>query len=200
MLQQGTGSDQGMNILWDFDGTLFDTYPAYTGVFLEVLDGLPYSEEEIMGHLKVSFANAIQQLGLSEEQRKEIKRRNALLKPEQLIPFPGVEKVLQVAGRNVIMTHKSKAAVLSILDYYGWGAYFQDMVAGGDGFPRKPDPASYRYLHERNKLDLIIGDRQIDIIPGPLLGIRTCLFQNDTPGADYYLSHYDDFFQVVPRL
>ncbi len=26
-----------MNILWDFDGTLFDTYPAYTMMLSEIL-------------------------------------------------------------------------------------------------------------------------------------------------------------------
>ena len=26
-----------MNILWDFDGTLFDTYPVYTKLLSEIL-------------------------------------------------------------------------------------------------------------------------------------------------------------------
>lgn len=89
---------------------------------------------------------------------------------------------------------------MSILDYYGWGHYFSNIVAGDDGFPRKPDPASYRYLNDRNKLDLIIGDREIDILPGKLLGVQTCLFQNSTPGADYYLWDYGEFSKVIPRL
>lgn len=63
-----------MNILWDFDGTLFDTYPAYTTIFLEVLDH-NCSAEEIFNPLKVSFSHAVEQLGITEEQRIEIKRK-----------------------------------------------------------------------------------------------------------------------------
>ncbi|GAA3404093.1 hypothetical protein ACFFNY_02385 [Paenibacillus hodogayensis] len=46
-------------------------------------------------------------------------------------------------------------------------------------------------------IDLAIGDREIDIIPANELGIRTCLFQNRTPGADYYIDSYDQFESVI---
>jgi HAD superfamily hydrolase (TIGR01549 family) len=185
-----------LNILWDFDGTLFDTYPAYTELFREVLQH-KHSAEEIMRELKKSFTHAIRHFAFTEEQIRESERLGTLLKPEQFLPFPGVEEVLKAAGTNVIMTHKPRKPLLDILRHYGWERYFADIVAGDDGYPRKPDPASYIYLNGRNKLDLIIGDRELDILPGKALGIKTCLFQNDTPGADFYLRHYDDFFRVV---
>ncbi|WP_274653277.1 HAD-IA family hydrolase [Paenibacillus humicola] len=185
-----------MNILWDFDGTLFDTYPAYTKIFTDVLGG-KYTADEVLRELKISFSSAIDRLGLNAEQLLETKRRGDLLLPEHFSTFPGVEQVLQTADANVIMTHKPRAELMPILEYYGWTRYFADIVTPDDGFPRKPDPAAYRYLHERNRLDLIIGDREIDILPGKALGIRTCLFQNDTPGADYYLWQYNDFFNTV---
>lgn len=43
-------------------------------------------------------------------------------------------------------------------------------------------------------------DREIDVMPGKQLGIRTCLFQNDAGDADYYLKHYVDFDLVVGRF
>ncbi|MCE5170684.1 hypothetical protein LQV63_15325 [Paenibacillus profundus] len=54
----------------------------------------------------------------------------------------------------------------------------------------------YEYLHSRNRIDLIIGDREIDILPSKTMGIKTCLFQDNTPGADYYLSEYKDFLAL----
>jgi FMN phosphatase YigB (HAD superfamily) len=66
--------------------------------------------------------------------------------------------------------------------------------------PRKPDAASYKYLHEKYEIHLAIGDREIDILPAKSLGIKTCLFQKSTPGADFYLSEYRDFFQSVHPL
>ena len=40
-----------MNILWDFDGTLFDTYPAYTMMLSEIL-GDSVEKQEIYKNLK----------------------------------------------------------------------------------------------------------------------------------------------------
>lgn len=185
-----------MNILWDFDGTLFNTYPAYTAIFREVMDQ-EVSEQEVMASLKVSFSYAIRQFQLTEEEVQEIHRREQLLDPAQTPPFPGVESILAATEKNVIMTHKNRDGVNAILSYYGWERYFAEMVAGDDGYPRKPDPASYRYLHEKHRVDLVIGDRELDILPGKALGIKTCLFQNETPGADYYLWDYQDFNRVI---
>ena len=33
------------DVIWDFDGTLFDTYPAIAGVFLESLESFGISED-----------------------------------------------------------------------------------------------------------------------------------------------------------
>ncbi len=95
------------------------------------------------------------------------------------------------------MTHKPRDEVKVILDYYQWNDYFQEIVAGDDGFPRKPNAASYRYLHEKYHLDLAIGDRLLDLLPAKEIGISTCFFQNSSPGADFYLNNYQDFYKIV---
>ncbi|KON89370.1 phosphoglycolate phosphatase [Sporosarcina globispora] len=186
-----------MNILWDFDGTLFDTYPAYTEIVRGVLGDQKISDEEIYLQLKVSFGNAFQHFSLNEDQVKTVRMEARKLRPQDLMPFPEVEHVLKIADKNVIMTHKERDDVLSILSYHNLNGYFTDMVAGDDGFPRKPHTASYEFLHDKHKIDLVIGDRVIDILPAKKLGIRTCLFQNRTPGADYYLSRYKDFNKII---
>lgn len=184
-----------MNILWDFDGTLFNTYPVYTDIFHEVLGDIA-TKQEILSHLKISFTHAIKYYNLDEKQINEIFSMEQNLQPDMMPPFPYVENILKFAEVNVIMTHKPRTEVMNILKYYGWEHYFIDMVAGDDGYPRKPDPASYIYLNDKYKIDLAIGDREIDIIPARSIGMRTCLFQNSTPGADIYLETYEDFFNV----
>ncbi|MBN8199228.1 HAD hydrolase-like protein [Bacillus sp. NTK034] len=186
-----------MNILWDFDGTLFNTYPAYTAIVREVMGDEKISDEEIFWQLKVSFSVAFEHFGLNDEQIKAIRMMARQLRPKDLTPFPEVEHVLKQADKNVIMTHKERDDVLSILTFHKLDGYFADMVAGDDGYPRKPHTASYEFLHGKHKVDLAIGDREIDILPARELGIRTCLFQNNTPGADYYLSHYKDFNKII---
>ena len=56
-----------MHILWDFDGTLMDTYPVYARTFKKALD-VPQTEEEIFALLKVTFGHAFKTLGLTQEQ------------------------------------------------------------------------------------------------------------------------------------
>ena len=49
------------HIIWDFDGTPFDTYPEMANVFKELLEREGISEpfDEIMKHMKISMSTAI---------------------------------------------------------------------------------------------------------------------------------------------
>ncbi|HDR7642194.1 HAD-IA family hydrolase [Bacillus wiedmannii] len=185
-----------MNILWDFDGTLFDTYPVYTKILSQVL-GKEISEEEIYTKLKVSFSHAIDYYEISTKQLSEIDVLESRIMIEDIKPFEKVEEVLKFADKNVIMTHKDRAGVLSILNHYGWNKYFVDMVTIDDGFPRKRNALSYDYLHKKHSIDLAIGDRELDLLPAKELGISTCMFQGNCDVANYSLSHYSEFFKVV---
>lgn len=185
-----------MNILWDFDGTLFDTYPAYTKVLSQVI-GEKVNEEEIYTKLKVSFSHAIDYYKISKKQLSEIDVLKSQIIIEDIKPFEKVEEVLKFAHKNVIMTHKDRAGVLSILNHYGWDKYFVDMVTIDDGFPRKPNSLAYDHLHKKYNIDLAIGDRELDLLPAKELGISTCMFQGNCDVADYSLSHYSEFFKVV---
>ncbi|SDC82182.1 haloacid dehalogenase superfamily, subfamily IA, variant 1 with third motif having Dx(3-4)D or Dx(3-4)E [Terribacillus halophilus] len=184
-----------LNILWDFDGTLFNTYPAYTNAFSSVL-GEAIDKEEIYRNLKISYSHAIEHYNIAQEKGAEIKSLIKKLLPQDLRPFNHVEKILQYANKNVIMTHKHREGVLAILQYYGWDKYFSDMVTIDDGFPRKPDCAAYKYLHEKHRIDLVIGDRELDLQPAKDLGIATCMYQGESSIADYHIQNYDDFFKL----
>ncbi|HDR6312950.1 TPA: HAD-IA family hydrolase [Bacillus cereus] len=185
-----------MNILWDFDGTLFDTYPVYTKILSQVL-GKEISEEEIYTNLKISFSHTIDYYKISKKQLSEIEVLENRIMIEDIKPFEKVEEVLKFANKNVIMTHKDRAGVLSILNHYDWDKYFVDMVTIDDGFPRKPNALSYDYLHKKHNVDLAIGDRELDLLPAKELGISTCIFQGSCNVADYSLSHYSEFFKIV---
>ncbi|MFK4306080.1 HAD superfamily hydrolase (TIGR01549 family) [Bacillus sp. RC240] len=185
-----------MNILWDFDGTLFNTYPAYTMMLSEIL-GDAVDKQEIYKNLKISYSHAIQYYNISSAQEEKIKVLKKKFTPKDMKPFEDVEEILKFAHKNVIMTHKHRAGVMEILKYYGWDKYFVDMVTIDDGFPRKPNTLSYDHLHKKHSIDLAIGDRELDLLPAKELGISTCMFQGNCDVADYSLSHYSEFFNVV---
>ncbi|MBK5432245.1 MULTISPECIES: HAD-IA family hydrolase [Bacillus] len=185
-----------MNILWDFDGTLFNTYPAYTMMLSEIL-GDAVDKQEIYKNLKISYSHAIQYYNISSAQEEKIKVLKKKFTPKDMKPFEDVEEILKFAHKNVIMTHKHRAGVMRILKYYGWDKYFVDMVTIDDGFPRKPNSLAYDHLHKMHNIDLAIGDRELDLLPAKELGISTCMFQGKCDVADYSLSHYSEFFKVV---
>ncbi|MEC5426090.1 HAD hydrolase-like protein [Virgibacillus sp. C22-A2] len=189
---------KGLTVLWDFDGTLFDTYPVYTTIFKKVLNAEHVDKNEIFRHLKVSFRHASGYYNFTEEQLKDFFLLEERIPPKEFKPFDSVETVLKYADNNVIMTHKLKKDVHKILEYYGWDKHFSEIVAGDDGFPRKPNKKSYEYLHRKHMIDLVIGDREIDIIPAKELGISTCLYQNNgSKIADFYLNNYKEFWNKV---
>ncbi|CAI8993895.1 MULTISPECIES: HAD-IA family hydrolase [Bacillus] len=163
-----------MNILWDFDGTLFDTYPAYTKILSQVL-GDTVDKQEIYEKLKISYSHAIDYYNISSNKEEEI---------------------LKFANKNVIMTHKHRDGISAILKYYGWDKYFVDMVTIDDGFPRKPNPLAYIHLHTKHRINLVIGDRELDLLPAKKLGISTCMFQSQSDLADYHLQDYSEFFNT----
>ncbi|TCW50132.1 haloacid dehalogenase-like hydrolase [Bacillus thuringiensis] len=99
-----------MNILWDFDGTLFDTYPVYTKILSQVL-GKEISEEEIYTKLKVSFSHAVDYYEITKKQLSEIDVLESRIMIEDIKPFEKVEEVLKFADKNVIMTHKDREGV-----------------------------------------------------------------------------------------
>ncbi|GGE68600.1 HAD-IA family hydrolase [Priestia taiwanensis] len=179
-----------MNILWDFDGTIFDTYPVFARIMKQVMEE-DISEEYIYAQLKTSFTHAVKHFNLADSHIQRIIARTNETPADHFKPFKGVEDILKSANKNVIMTHSTRAEVMKILCYYGWEHYFVEIVTIDDGFPRKPHVASYEYLHNKHTIDLAIGDRLIDIIPAKELGIKTCLFQNNEEGADYYVDCYE---------
>ncbi|WP_010632503.1 HAD-IA family hydrolase [Sporolactobacillus vineae] len=185
-----------MNILWDFDGTLFNTYPVYTGLIKQIL-GDEASSSDIYGQLKKSFGEAFRYFQLSGAQTQRFFELYQSTPAESFVPFKDVEKVLDYAQKNFIVTHNDRENLYRMLRPYQFDSYFTETVTSDDGYPKKPNSLAYRCLKKKYQIDLVIGDRLLDIVPGHELGIRTCLFQNHEPGADFYLDEYKDFFRKV---
>lgn len=55
-----------MNILWDFDGTIFDTYPTIVKAFKELLTDQTISEDDILKQMKISSDVAIKHFDIEK--------------------------------------------------------------------------------------------------------------------------------------
>ena len=198
------------HIIWDFDGTLFDTYPAIAHAFrLAIRDlGGDMPEPELLRMAKASLdldhyiSMIISRCGIGEKELLEtFRKRQALLSPENDKPFPGARDlcihILQKGGMNFLSTHRGKQSAFNLLDQHGMRNLFTTCLFTEDGFQRKPHPEMFNIIIERNNLNrdevLVIGDRELDIQAGKAAGTLTCLYGeriSDSYGADLFISNY----------
>ncbi|XJZ25711.1 HAD hydrolase-like protein [Bacillota bacterium Lsc_1132] len=186
-----------MNILWDFDGTLFDTYPALVKAFIQ-LSQQPLDSREVLTWLKKDSKTAFKHYGIPEERRakyQELYNQYSLLSSE---PFPFLEDALAFVDHNIIVTHRDRESTMLLLEKFNLKKYFAEIVSvEEDGYTRKPHSSSYEYVHNKYKLHMAIGDRELDLVPARSLKIKTAAFQNSNILADYHLASYMDFKTVI---
>ncbi|GHI00838.1 HAD-IA family hydrolase [Neobacillus kokaensis] len=188
-----------MNILWDFDGTLFDTYPAMVQGFIK-LSGQELDAREVLNWLKVDSKTAFKHFGISEEQREEFQRINSDYSKTSK-PFEYLEEALGAAENNFIVTHRDKESTVFLLEKFHLAKYFKEIVSVEEqGFTRKPHRSSYEFVLQSYPIDLVVGDRDLDLIPARELHIKTAAFQNQYIEADFHLDSYADFIPVVLEL
>ncbi len=178
------------NLIWDFDGTLFDSYPHVTEAYHKALldFGREVDREEILKHLKVSFTNAHEKLGSSSELVKLFKEYEADMTLEPVVyPYDGILDLIRDSHaegvRHFIFTHRSKQA-LDYLERDGILECFTGWVTKSDRdkgiFVRKPKSDSIEYLLKTFGIDpddcAMVGDREIDILSGKGAGTHGILF------------------------
>ena len=109
------------DIAWDFDGTLFDSYPSCVREFSELLKSYGYeeSDEAIMDQLVITSRHAKAFFAAKYHQDLgELNRRYkgfSSLRPEEVKPFPGIEEVLksikESGRRNHLYTNRDHSAI-----------------------------------------------------------------------------------------
>jgi phosphoglycolate phosphatase-like HAD superfamily hydrolase len=182
------------NIIWDVDGTLFDTYPSIIASFQAVLaaSGFSASNAYIAGLAQVSLGHCAETLaaefGLDPAETVErFAAHYAQVAPNDQPLFPGVLQVCQMisakGGLNLVVTHRSLRSLKILLEHHQLNQYMSACLSAQDGFPAKPDPAMFTELVNRFNLNpaetLAVGDRDIDILAGSAAGVQTCGFGGD---------------------
>ena len=179
------------NIIWDFDGTLFDTYPAITRSFQHALSDLGHDMPLSLFYdmVRVSLDHTLEQLNaLFQVDEAALKERfyahYTAVAPEAQPPFDGAREVCELikeqGGKNFLVTHRRKASAVKLLEHYSMVDLFCDYIFKDDGYTRKPDPEMFDLLIKKHKLvrseTIAIGDRDLDIGAGKAAGVRTCLY------------------------
>ena len=205
------------NLMWDFDGTLFDTYPAI-GKSLRAAVGdlaVPPSFEEVRDMALVSIDGCLKTMSTTydlplEELEARFERHYRDVTADDQPPFDGVADVCELicasGGLNLIVTHRRRSGMDHLLAAHGLADLIADTVSCyDDGYPRKPDPAAFLMLIERHHLrldqTLAIGDRDIDVLAAHAAGLPAALFA-PTPtlvAADIVLADFGALRRIVTK-
>ena len=202
------------DLIWDVDGTIFDTYPAFIRAFEAALQELNAQAplDWIAELCKRSLSHCVTTLaGECQVDADDVLRgfqaHYAAIPARDQPLFPGVIEVCtyvrSIGGQNLIVTHRGGESLQCLLEFHHMAGYFTDRLTRDDGFPRKPDPASFEEMIQRHCLErasvLAVGDRDIDVLAGQAAGVRTCLFGTRLPdvGADYTIAHFAELYRIL---
>jgi len=202
------------NIIWDVDGTLFDTYPAIAKAFQAALNdfGEEASLDWIEGLAKISLGHCVtilaNQFKVNEEHVEQaFGEHYDHVRPEEQPPFPGViticEYIYGIGGNNVIITHRGYKSTNDLLSANHMTHYIAGCITRDDGYPKKPHPAAFESILKIHKLNreetITVGDRDIDILAGKAAGIFTCFFGSkvNVAIADLTINSFDGLYSFL---
>lgn len=182
--------------IWDFDGTLFDSYPQIATAIRDAFGnfGCSVTYEEAYALTKVSVGHALKvlkerfKLDLPDEQLRDSYRDFTKEDPNVGSPRPyaGIpellEAIVQRGGKNYLFTHRGLSA-LTYLDTCSLTHLFEDTMTSADGFALKPAPDAVLALIKRHQMKkgrvVMVGDRDIDVLSSQNAGSFGCFFDPD---------------------
>jgi phosphoglycolate phosphatase len=184
-------------VVFDYDGTLFDTRPAIVHCIQRAFAacGRPIPAlEAVAGTVRTGLPLQETFFVLDENLRADRTALNELVITYRRLyldegtplskPFAGASDALrQIHARGakcVIVSNKGIAAIRQSLDQNQLSS-FVDLVFGDEpGLPKKPDPAILvdhilpRYAHLQREQTLMVGDTEADILLAKRTGIPCC--------------------------
>ncbi len=197
------------HVIWDFDGTLFDTYPSMTKAMQMALARFGIDEEwdEIYAQLKISTGHAKRYFREKYSLGTDFEEAYNTIRPEietpLCLPYEGIrellEDIIKAGGKNYICTHRG-ATLTKILDYWKMSEFFEYSVTSENGFKSKPDPESVQHIIDKFGIDkteaVMVGDRELDVLAGQNAGITGCAYSDGSgtpiPCADITAANMEE--------
>lgn len=175
-------------LIFDFDGTLVDTAPdiaLHANAVLEENDFPKKNLKQIKKAIGRGVHELLRDLGFKGDEAfldkavLDFKKKYSKKPVIQTAPYPYVRENLQGPLKTIkkaIVTNKPHALTMKILKKLGLDGYFDLIIGEGGKFPRKPDPASVRFVMRKLKISpkrtAFVGDSRIDRDTAKNAGIK----------------------------
>ena len=202
------------HFIWDFDGTLMNTYPHITSCFQAALRdlGIDVPKIDIMRQMLIDIPHTVKYFSelydLSElDEHYKSYYSIAPTEPVQLFPFVKdvLETIKKNGGNNYIFTNRGDST-FPFLEEHGIKDLFTDIVTSSHPhFALKPAPDAILYImeaHGANKENTVmIGDRLCDLGSAYNAGCKTILLQTkdipqDLP-CDWSIDSFEDMLNML---
>lgn len=169
-------------VLFDWDGTLIDSYHADTSAYLAMFKemGIPWGIEELEKHYSPNWYQVYRAAKLPRklwDEADQAWRAHYAKHRPQLIP--GARRVLQAIQTKHdlgLVTSGDRDRVVRQLREFRMTRLFSARVCGGDTVKKKPHPAPLRLALQQMKLEaaccIYVGDAPQDIEMARRAGVR----------------------------
>lgn len=191
------------DIIWDFDGTIVDTYPcvlksindylAYFGIYEDDENTLKILKQSSSSTLVNYFIEKYNKFTVPEffEKYDEIdcslKNYDTMQLPCGIIDL--LKRIVELGGRNFLVTNRIET-VLPLIKMLNVEQYFTDVEYVGKNGLRawKPAPTMFENCIKKYNLQkqniLSVGDRPLDAIASHNAGVAVCLINADLSTAE----------------
>jgi len=204
------------HLIYDFDGTISDSYPLFVRFLHEAAEkrgySIPCSDDMLYRASKQTIRVAYEAIGGEaacdyKDFLDDFHELQVIHRKEFQI-FPEARELLlraKAAGKhNYVYTHtgpvvKEMLADMGVLDCFDF------ILDSSYGFPMKPAPDALLFFLEKFRLDpqscMMIGDRPIDAHAGMNAGMFGCLWDADglfiDAKVDYYVKELCEIATIV---
>lgn len=204
------------HLIYDFDGTISDSYPLFVRFFHEAAEKrgyeIPCSDETLYRASKQVIRSAYEEIGGESmcdyqtflDDFHELQR----IHRKEFQIFPEAKSLLMDACKagkhNYVYTHTGPV-VKEMLSDMGVLDCFDFILDASYGFPFKPAPDALLFFLNKFGFDpkecMMIGDRPIDAHAGMGAGMYGCLWDADglfeNPEVDFYIKELSEIRKIV---
>ena len=207
----------GKSIIWDLDGTLFDSYDVIVeSIYLTFQENsIASSMDEIRRYaLQFSIKSLFQQMSqLYDVSAEALHRRYGEISRGEYLKIKSMpnaleilEQLYQQGVKQYVFTHRGRTTI-PVLENLGMRDYFVEILTSQSGFARKPNPEALEYLINKYNMDtsqtFYVGDRSLDMecaanggIQGILFAPENCIVSScDT--ANFVVKNLLDILNIV---
>ena len=200
-----------MNYIWDFDGTLYDTYPIMLRALMRTFKEFDINKDEETVYKKIKMESIRQMIVDWHLPAPDFDQKYHAYEAQQnkdSYPFEEtketLEKLQNKGGQHFILTHRTVESTWNLLKRDGLDALIVDIIGSDSNYPRKPDPSAINYFIDNYQLDrnktVMIGDRKLDIEAGNNAGVQTVFFDIDYFKHDiksaYFINNLKEMVQI----